>query len=176
MLTYPCSAKVSPKKAERTWSRVQRQTWDGSEPALQLLILPAQASNGLPVYSPRPEPLHPVHCRLCLASPPASEPDPDSWLTQHLLTCHEMTPDAYRAYVLPRVLTEWPQKIPAQLLRARVTSYKAALCDAQYAVAACASCAREKRRCKLHLVEFPPPTTEVAPDWLGVQTEDWLQQ
>ena len=55
------------------------QQWDGTEPALQLLLLPERAedrvsadvpaesfsSKRLPAYAPRPLALDPRHCRLC---------------------------------------------------------------------------------------------------------------
>ena len=49
-------------------SKEVRQTWNGTEPALQLLKLPLATAEPLPPYSDRPEYLHPVHCRLCLSS------------------------------------------------------------------------------------------------------------
>ena len=42
------------------------QQWNGSEPALQILLLPAAAESPLPAYSAKPEFLDPSHCRLCL--------------------------------------------------------------------------------------------------------------
>ena len=43
------------------------QTWTGSEPALQTLLLPLVQSERLPRYAKTPEYLHPDHCRLCFA-------------------------------------------------------------------------------------------------------------
>ena len=39
---------------------------DGSEPALQLLVLPRRDAEPLPKYAPEASHLSPLHCRLCL--------------------------------------------------------------------------------------------------------------
>eukprot|EP00973_Karenia_brevis_P082886 11493295-Karenia_brevis.AAC.1 len=41
-------------------------------------------------------------------------------------------------------------------------------------MSACASCAREKRRCKLVTVTFPPMDAESCPAWLPWDDNAWL--
>ena len=56
-------------ESDRYLSQIsQQQTWDGTEPALQLLLLPSNGSVNLPSYATTPEFLSPSHCRLCSQS------------------------------------------------------------------------------------------------------------
>ena len=84
---------------------------DGSEPALQLLVLPRHDDESLPSYAAEASHLSPLHCRLCLedlqhsgedvAEPTAQIPpklDADVLhprLVKHLHDVHEMTPQQY---------------------------------------------------------------------------------
>ena len=60
----------------------EKQSFDGTEPALQLLVLPKVDSTPLPQYAGQPHNLSPVHCRICLADcmagPCATTPDEDA--------------------------------------------------------------------------------------------------
>ena len=129
-------------------SIVEQQTWLGNEPALQLLLLPLGDSFTLPKYSPEPDYLSPMHCRLCLSSYEVGCEE------QHLQECSQCTTTEYRRMVLRKVLEEWPQRIPAQVLRSRLAAFKLELCDANFEELPCASCCRLKRRCKLSDVIF----------------------
>ena len=80
----------------------------------------------------------------------------------------------YRHQVLERALAEWPHAITPQVLRTRLAAFKEQLCDANYDLGICACCAREKRRCKLSVVEFPPVTSSTAPSWLSWSDEEWI--
>ena len=105
----------------------QRQEWDGTEPALQLLLLPLRSpsdqpqSQSLPEYVEEPHFLSPLHCRLCLQPYEAGEEE------EHLRQCGQCTKAEYRKRVLRRVLAEWPQRIPAQVLRTRLAAFKGAV-------------------------------------------------
>ena len=148
---------------ERGW-----QTWNGTEPALQLLCLPS--GQVLPEYAERPEYLNPSHCRLCLL--PVREEDS----ADHLRDQHDgMTPQTYRATVLRSTLTHWPQPISPQLLRTRLAAFKNEMTDANFQLDACACCAREKRRCKLQRVCLPSASAASAPDWLQYTDAEWLE-
>ena len=70
-------------------------------------------------------------------------------------------------------MTEWPQPISPQVLRTRLAAFKDELCDANFRLQPCASCAREKRQCKLSRVSFPPAGAECAPEWLSLTAEQW---
>ena len=165
--------------------RKLRQTWDGSEPAWQCLILPRASSCPLPQYAPHHEFLHPEHCRLCFATRPtdwtaAATTLPASvdigvsdWLSQHVREAHSLSAQEYRSQMLARAVAEWPQPITPQVLRSRAYAYKKALCDASYSLSVCACCTREKRRCKLQLVELPGPDAASAPSWLGINAQAW---
>jgi len=72
-------------------------------------------------------------------------------------------------------MAEWPQRIPAQVLRTRLAAFKEELCDANFAQSPCASCCRLKRRCKLVAVTFPSPGSAKAPDWLPWGADAWLK-
>ena len=60
----------------------EKQTFDGTEPALQLLVLPKVDSTPLPKYEAQPRYLSPAHCRICLADctagPCVTSPDEDA--------------------------------------------------------------------------------------------------
>ena len=63
--THYAIVKAESNKVLRAMS--ESQTWDGSEPSLQLLVLTQQREVPLPSYDKRPRYLRPMHCRLCLA-------------------------------------------------------------------------------------------------------------
>ncbi|CAK0822204.1 unnamed protein product, partial [Prorocentrum cordatum] len=48
-----------------------------------------------------------------------------------------------------------------------------AMTDDSYALAPCAICARQKRRCKLQRVHIPTPSTEECPEWLSWPADTW---
>ena len=52
----------------------QQQTWNGTEPALQLLLTPLVRSSPLLPYAESPEYISPNHCRLCRAELSSSTP------------------------------------------------------------------------------------------------------
>jgi hypothetical protein len=143
-----------------------QQYWNGTEPALQLLVLP-DPSGDLPRYADTAEYLDPNHCRKCL------EPTED--LRAHLRDRHPDTSYLqYRHEVLQDVVTSWPQAISPQILRSRLAAFKAEMTDANFVLDSCACCARQKRRCKLTQVTFPPVDSTVPPAWLPWNAEEWL--
>ena len=144
------------------------QTWNGTEPALQLLCLPS--GQVLPEYSKLSDFLHPSHCRLCFA------PVREEHFASHLRDEHDgMTKTLYRTKVLRSTLTEWPQPISPQLLRTRLAAFKHEMTDANFQLDACACCAREKRRCKLQRVCLPSASAASAPGWLQYTDAEWLE-
>ena len=130
-------------------------------------MLPATTGQALPSYSDKPELLDPSHCRLCL------DPVDGSALPQHLEECHGLTQEEYRRQVLQQTMAEWPQPISPQILRSRLAAFKEEMCDHNFLLQPCASCAREKRQCKLTRVSFPPRGEEQPPEWLGLSKEEW---
>ena len=116
------------------------QTWDGTERALQLLVLPQCGASGaarpqpLPDYDDEPRFLSPQHCRLCL------QPYGPGQLAEHLRQCGQCTKAEYRHRVFGSVFAEWPQRIPAQVLRTRLAAFKQELCDANFKQEPCAAC------------------------------------
>ena len=72
------------------------------------------------------------------------------------------------------MLTEWPQRIDAQVLRTRLAAFKMELCDENFQERPCAVCCRLKRRCKLFDVVFPVPDADRPPAWLPWDAEQWL--
>ena len=184
---------VEPETLAYLALEVPSQAWDGSEPALQLLVLPEAQAEPLPSYPMRPEHVAQEHCRLCLWSPtapvvPETRPSPEileeaaRWgiaasVAAHVRSEHGMSPSEYRAAVSRRVAGHWPEPVAPATLRARVAAYKEGLSDAEFGLGVCACCAREKRRCKLFDVEFVSPTIPAAPPWLGPQVaEEWSSQ
>ena len=163
-------------------ARRLEQRWDGSEPALQLLMLPRPSPVPLASYADTPEPLHPKHCRLCMhdvhvehgvskASAAGGSATP---MARHLRSAHDnMTERQYRTAVLEDALESWPQPISPQILRARLAGFKAELTDANYRMEACACCARGKKRVKLQEVCLPLPDAEECPAWLSFTIEEW---
>ena len=147
----------------------EQQTWGGDEPALQLLLLPSSSGSSLPEYSAAPDYLSPSHCRLCLSSVESGR------MEEHLREVHEKSSAQYRRDVFQKVLAEWPQRIPAQVLRTRLAAFKVDLCDNNFAELPCASCCRLKRKCKLASVIFPPVDAADPPAWLPWNNEEWLQ-
>ena len=145
----------------------EQQSWTGAEPALQLLQLPSAGQEPLPSYSERPVYLSPEHCRLCL------QPVPDARLSDHLWLQHHITRDDYRRQVLSKTQAEWPQPISPQVLRTRLAAFKEELCDANFRIQPCASCARGKRLCKLSVVVLPSRSAAVPPSWLPWLPEHW---
>lgn len=114
----------------------------GDEPALQQHVLLSQyfpdkveSSNmpaTLPQYSPRPQHMSPIHCRLCLQrcpgedaeSVPASLENPSECggvhpaVLQHALEHHGLRDaDAYRRAVFTRVQRGFPEPVTAQVMR-----------------------------------------------------------
>ena len=95
-------------------------------------------------------------------------------LAEHVLHKHGLTPLQYRREILARSLTEWPQPVSPQVLRSRLAKYKEHLCDANFTMGPCASCARRKRTTKLISVVFPLRSTTTAPAWLTYSAAEWL--
>ena len=206
----------------------EQQTWNGSEPSLQLLLLPLHTKDAsvqdeqataealrlaepsfsqrgtaglsdsptdgafeppheqqsvqaeevsqsydlfasLPQYSSEPSFLSPTHCRFCLQSVSPGD------LENHLQSCAKCSLQEYRRIVLRKTLSEWPQRIPAQLLRSRLAAFKEELCDANFRQLPCASCCRLKRKCKLSSVSFPGPHVDHPPSWLPWDQQQWLE-
>ena len=146
----------------------QRQTWNGSEPALGILLLPGAPDWTLPPYANTPAYQPPSHCRLCLA--------PVTDLRLHLRDHHpHLDPRTYRREVLHRAMSEWPQPISPQVLRSRLAAFKEEMCDANFKLHHCASCARQKRLCKLHPVVFPAADAPEPPRWLREHADDWAE-
>ena len=163
-------------------ARRLEQCWDGSESALQLLMLPRPSPVPLAPYADTPEPLHPKHCRLCmrdvhaehgaLKAPAAG--GSATPMARHLRSDHDnMTTRQYRTAVLEDALDSWPQPISPQILRARLAGFKADLTDTNYRMEPCACCARGKRRVKLQEVCLPAPDAEECPAWLPFTIEEW---
>ena len=144
----------------------EEQTWEGTEPPLQLLLLP-EPSSPLKQYADEPHYLHPSHCRLCL------QPVDPSQLEEHLKQEHGQTLWEYRRHVLARTLAEWPQPISPQVCRTRVAAFVDELCDSNFRQRPCAVCAREKRECKLRRVTFPPRDAAAPPEWLPWAAAHW---
>ena len=120
-----------------------QQQWNGSELALQLLVLPASSSDPLPKYADSASYLKPQHCRLCL-----QEVDD---LEKHLrdsqgdeVHANASCLQTYREKVFRHVVEEWPQAISPQVLRSRLAAFKEAMKDQNFGTFACASCARQK--------------------------------
>ena len=198
----------------------EQQKWNGSEPSLQLLVLPLYTHgssssksetpddqtnrlaepntsvwgtagscgaacgndfswgelfqppclfNRLPEYSSEPSFISPSHCRLCL------KPVATANMEEHLKTCAKCSVEEYRRIVLRKTLGEWPQRIPAQVLRNRLAAFKEELCDANFRQLPCASCCRLKRASKLFDVSFPSPTADLPPSWLPWGQAQWLE-
>ena len=145
----------------------QQQQWSGTEPALQLLLLP-DSTGPLPTYGATPDYLSAFHCRLCLQALLPSE------LQGHLCEAHNIpTTQAYRRYVFRRAIAAWPEAILPQLLRCRLAAFKDGLNDATFSLLPCAVCARQKRECKLRVVEFPPSNCAHPPAWLPWDSSSW---
>ncbi|CAK0905228.1 unnamed protein product, partial [Prorocentrum cordatum] len=150
------------------------QSWTGKEPAFQLFLHKTHSQEALPAYSATPDYVHPDHCRLCLAHVRPED------IPAHLMEMHRDVLDAecevldsYRNVVLQRSLTEWPTPISPQIVRARLAAFKAELTDANFAMAPCAVCARDKRRCKLQTTYLPDPSDDACPDWLQWPADVW---
>ena len=92
--------------------------------------------------------MDPSHCRLCLQSVPKHE------LQSHLESVHQISSiQAYRHEVFARTLAEWPQQITPQILRSRLAAFTVEMSDQNFKELPCASCARQKRICKLREVQ-----------------------
>ena len=61
-----------------------------------------------------------------------------------------------------------PNSIPVHL-----AAFKESLRATNYLMGVCACCAREKRQCKLEVVEFPPATALDPPSWLPWSAAGW---
>ena len=145
-----------------------QQEWSDDDPALQVLWLPRRGAPPLPQYAAEPSYLDPNHCRLCL------EAVGEGGLQTHLASAHQiMSMQAYRAEVLTRTLAEWPQQITAQVLRSRLAAFTTELSDENFKELPCASCARQKRVCKLRAVSFPTGVEATAPAWLPWNDLEW---
>ena len=95
-------------------------------------------------------------------------------LENHLQTQHAgLSFDKYRAEILQKTLTEWPQPIMPQILRTRMAAFKEFFCDANFRMAPCACCARNRWKRKLREVCFPSPDTDDPPQWLQWSNEYW---
>ena len=159
-------------------------TINGNEPALQLLTVPSCAYPPLQPYKSSPEYLEPRHCRICHFSVDCDEYDNDGYglsptLRAHVKAEHGMEPGEYRKHVLGHTLKQWPQDVPAQVLRSRVVAYSQRLSDAHFKNGVCASCARSKRLISLVDVVFPSISMESLPAWLnkfGWSQELWQQK
>ena len=174
----PCFGKHFPAKAamcvraesDAYLARISKQQeWDGTEPALQLLLIPLSDTdeNRLPEYSKEPHYLSPHHCRLCLQTyDPGGE-------EEHMRTCHDCNKGEYRNLVFRRTLAEWPQRITPQVLRTRLAAFKSELCDFNFKELPCAACCRLKRMCKLTSVTFPAIDADGPPAWLPWSREEW---
>ena len=86
-----------------------------------------------------------------------------------------MSLQEYRHRVLRGTLTEWPQPISPQILRCRLAAFKKELSDLNFLMLSCAVCARQKRRCKLTPVTFPPRSSTSAPAWLPWDDNQWTR-
>ena len=79
------------------------QSWDGSEPALQLLLLPQPSSLPLAPYAQQPHALEPKHCRLCMqglrSSGGASTPGASSAAGVDDATCGAPETHGYMFYI-----------------------------------------------------------------------------
>ena len=150
-------------------SIAQQQEWTGYEAPLQLLVLPAPPTSPLPTYSQTPDYLDPQHCRLCFESLS------NTTLELHLAKTHpDLTVATYRRKILQTTVTEWPQAISPQVLRSRLAAFKQELCDANFGMAVCASCARQKRRSKLVEITFPSSEADMCLAWLPWSPEEWI--
>ena len=106
-----------------------------------------------------------------LGDPGAADDLPD--LRTHLLREHGLSVEEYRRNVLQRTIAEWPQPIPAQVLRTRLRAFKDELSDRNFRMLSCACCAREKRRCKLSRVDFPSASAPEPPAWMMCSSVQW---
>ena len=132
-------------------------------------LRPPSLFDPLPQYSSEPAFLEPSHCRLCL------QPVLPGQEEKHLKDCAKCNVEEYRRIVLRKTLGEWPQRIPAQVLRSRLAAFKEELCDANFRQVPCASCCRLKRKSKLFDVSFPHPDSDDPPAWLSWNQEQWLE-
>ena len=158
----------------------QPQTWTGKEPALSVLLQPDATCAELPPYASTPEYLSPDHCRLCFKHVRAED------LAEHLRDEHADCPDLhregfdietnYRRAILNASAVAWPTPISPQILRARVAEYEAKETDDNFALAACAVCARQKHRCKLLRAVVPHPDADACPEWLHKVNPEWSDE
>jgi len=159
---------LAEEAAQHAASMPAVQSVKGTEPALQLLLLPFASTYQLPRYASVPEYLDPSHCRVCLQS--VLSGDLERHLRDDCLGCSEQQ---YRRFVLRLTLAAWPQSISPQTLRSCLAAFKGEFCDAKYQQGACASCCRLKRKNKLRRVVFPAPSCDAAPDWLPWTDAEW---
>ena len=75
--------------------------------------------------------------------------------------------------MLSDAVSQWPQPVPAQVLRSRLQAYTELLTDADFVQGVCACCARAKRRVKLRPALFPTREAPEPPAWLNVSLDDW---
>ena len=145
-----------------------QQEWAESDPALQLLLLPKRNLPPMTSYQDDPAYLDPSHCRLCL------QPVPKDTLQSHLLSVHQISSiQEYRHEVFARTLAEWPQQITPQILRSRLAAFTLEMSDQNFRELPCASCARQKRICKLREVQLPPASAVDPPAWLPWDAAAW---
>ena len=87
----------------------------------------------------------------------------------HLRIAHPgLSAEDYRRRVLGDAVSQWPQPVPAQVLRSRLQAYTELLTDADFVQGVCACCARAKRRVKLRPALFPIREAVEPPAWLDV--------
>ena len=96
-----------------------------------------------------------------------------SRLASHVCSERGLHMEEYRQEVLRRTMAEWPQLVSPQVLRSRLCALKHELCDWNSQISACASCARQKRRCKLVVVVFSLADSAEPPTWLDLSREQW---
>ena len=174
-----------------------------NEHALQLLLLPQDKA--LPPYSKEATYLSPNPCRLCfhsfptpLAVSPATRTAEDegdnaeagSALSQeacntevlkHLATHGLNSIEECRKEVFSRAIGCPLEPVTNQVLRSRLSAYKAAQCDRLLREDPCAVCGCYVSLSQLSTVERPQRDAAVVPEWLvaagaaeAFSIEDWL--
>ena len=143
----------------------------------------------LPAYSAQPEYLAPIHCRICLADCTTA---PDNALAAslgyarthnetgvhphvaaHASAEHGMDVYAYRKHVMTQEVRNFPQPVPSQVLRTRLTAFKQLQTDADFAQGVCACCVRARRQKDLIVATFVSENCDESPPWLEWTAEAW---
>ena len=166
---------------------------NGKEPAIQGLLnfLPGDPNTDVPlaVYAAQPEYLAPIHCRICLADCTAAPANASAaslgckdlhyetgvhpHVAAHVSAAHGMDVFAYRKHVMTQEVRNFPQPVPSQVLRTRLTAFKQLQTDADFAQGVCACCARARRQKDLVVATFVSENAEEPPSWLGWSAEAW---